>query len=150
MPRPGWLLCVAMAAACGDGDPADPVAPDPSVEPFVGDWEAEEFRVASAAAPQSEFELIAEGGSFTINVQPSGQYTAILELPDLPTPQVEIGQLSVIGESVRLDPQDAAAATSSFEFDGPDRVILDGPTEFDFNRDGTVEEATAHIVLERQ
>lgn len=145
-----WLLLVpVLVTACGDSDPTEAVAPDPQVEPFVGDWEAEEFQVTSEADSERGFDLIEAGGSFTINVQPSGQYTAILELPDLPTPEVELGQMSVVGESVRLDPQNGAAATSSFEFDGPDRLILDGPTEFDFGQDGTAEEATARIVLQR-
>ena len=35
-------------------------------------------------------------------------------------------------------------------FDGPDRLILDGDTEFDFNLDGTSEPATAHFDLRRR
>ena len=35
-------------------------------------------------------------------------------------------------------------------FDGPDRLILDGDTEFDFNLDGTSEPATAHFDLRQR
>ncbi len=39
---------------------------------------------------------------------------------------------------------------STFLFEGPDRLILDGDTEFDFNLDGTLEPALSHFELQRQ
>ncbi|MEX2465816.1 MAG: hypothetical protein WD995_02835 [Gemmatimonadota bacterium] len=145
----GWLiLAVVLSAGCGGAEPTGIVEPDPEVEPFVGDWEASEFTVTNSADTTDPFD-VTEGGSFTINVQPSGQYTAILEFPELPTPVVEVGQMSVVGNSITLRPQGGTPATSSYEFQGSDRLTLDGPTEFDFNRDGTPEPGEAHIVLQR-
>jgi hypothetical protein len=122
--------------------------PDPAVEPFVGDWEASEFVVTNLADPDQTVD-VTDGGSFTLNVQPSGQYTAILDFPDSPTPGVEQGRLTVVGNSVRLSPLVGDPITSAYAFEGSDRLVLDGPTAFDWNRDGELDASTAHIVLER-
>lgn len=145
-----WIVALAVlfGTGCGSSSSGPVVEPDPAVEPFVGDWTAAEFTVTSSADATQTFD-VTDGGSFTINVQPSGFYTAIVDFPDLAVPVVESGQLSAVGNSITLRPQGGVAATSSYQFEGPDRLILDGPTEFDFNRDGTLDPANAHIVLER-
>jgi hypothetical protein len=142
------FAALLLAPACGGSEGITGVEPDPAVAPFVGDWEATEFSVTSVQDSTVSFD-VTDGGAFTINVQPSGLYTAIIEFPQLPAPVVEIGQLSVIGNSITLRPQGGAAATSSYTFDGADRLTLIGPTEFDFNDDGTPDPATARIELER-
>ena len=38
---------------------------------------------------------------------------------------------------------------STFMFEGPDRLILEGDTEFDFNLDGLAEPALSRFVLQR-
>jgi hypothetical protein len=142
-----WVAALATGVlGCGSGGTG--VAPDPAVAPFVGDWAAAEFRVTSTENPAASFD-VTDGGSFTINIQPSGQYTAILSFPEMPTPVVELGQLAVIGASIRLSPLGGTPATSSYRFEGPDRMILQGPTQFDFNNDGTPDPAEALITLER-
>ncbi len=149
--RNGFGLALLLAvAACGGSSPSDVATPDPAVEPFVGDWDATEFVVTSVADEGTFFDLIDATGLFTLNVQPSGAYTATLFIPDeMQQPSVENGTLSVVGAAIRLNPAQGASATSAYEFDGPDVLILDGPTEFDFNFDGTSEPATLHVVLER-
>jgi len=146
--RPLLVAVALLATGCGGSSPTAIVEPDPAVAPFVGDWEATEFTVTSVQNSEVFFD-VTDGGSFTINVQPSGTYTAIIDFPNLVTPVIEIGQLSAVGNSVTLRPQGGPAATSSYTFEGVDRLILDGPTEFDFNEDGDLDDAEAHIVLER-
>lgn len=148
--RLGRILAVVLGAsivvaACGD---SDPVSADPAVAPFVGAWEASEFTITNSAEPDQTFD-ITDGGSFTIDIQPSGNYTATLLVEGLPDPEVEYGQLSVSGSTVVLDPDEGPPASATFTFEGDDRLILDGPTEFDFNFDGEPEDAEAYIVLER-
>lgn len=144
------LTLLLVLGACGGSSPSDVATPDPAVEPFVGDWDANEFVVTSIANDSIDFDLIDATGVFTLNVQPSGAYTATLFIPDeMEQAAVEIGTMSVIGEAVRLNPNQGDGATSAYEFNGPDLLILDGPTEFDFNFDGTFEPATLHVVLER-
>jgi hypothetical protein len=149
-PRMAILALLLVLSACGGSSPSDVATPDPAVAPFVGDWNATEFEVTSLANDSISFDLIEATGLFTLNVQPSGAYTATLFIPDeMQQPAVENGTMSVIGDAVRLSPNQGASATSAYEFDGPDILILDGPTEFDFNFDGSFEPATLHAVLER-
>lgn len=147
--RPRFGIAIAalsLLGACGGSDSIAVDLTDPLVRPFVGDWRATTFRVTSAANDTLAVEVL-NNGSFTINVQPSGLYTATLLF--LGTPLVEIGSMSVSGSSVTLTPRNGPAATSLYAFDGPDQVTLDGVTEFDFNLDGTAEAANAHIELSR-
>lgn len=141
------LVTTLFIIGCGSSDSTGVTEPDPDVAPFVGDWEAVTFDVTNLADDTEVFRVVA-AGSFTLNVQPSGFYTAVLHISGA-QPIPENGQLSVIGSSVRLSPNGGPAITASFEFMGSDRVELIGPTEFDFNFDGEPESATAHIVLER-
>jgi len=143
--RVAALGLLAVAIGCGGG--VD-VPVDAAVAPFVGDWTASDFTVTSSDNPAVWFR-VTDGGSFTMNIQPSGQYTAILSFPQLPTPAVELGKLTVLGASIRLSPTGGTPATSSYRFEGPDRLILDGPTSFDFNEDGTMDPAEARIALDR-
>ena len=148
---PRRLLIVLAAAVllvgCGGSDPTDVTEPDPDVAPFVGNWEAVAFEVTNLADQDQVFDVVA-AGSFTLNVQPSGFYTAVLHISG-GQPIPENGELTVIGQSVRLSPTGGTGVTAEYLFQGPNRVELNGPTEFDFNFDGEPEAATARIILER-
>ena len=146
------LLAILVTAAlflagCGDSDPNGLTDPDPDVAEFVGTWEAVAFEVTNLADEEQVFDVVA-AGSFTLDVQPSGFYTAVLHISG-GQPIPENGRLSVIGASVRLSPTGGTGVTAEYEFQGPNRVELNGPTEFDFNFDGEPETASAYIVLER-
>lgn len=145
-----WLVLALTLHVSGCGnDPIELVEEDPAVAPFVGNWRATELVLTNESDPDADpLDVLENGGSFTINVQPSGTYTATLTFPALP-PAVEIGDLTVIESSLVLHPNGGSPAVTEFTFDGPDRITLDGPTQFDFNLDGTPEDAQAHIVLER-
>lgn len=136
-----------LLSGCGDSGPANP-EPDPAMEPFVGTWEATEFTVTSVDNPELYIDIV-PGGSFTIVVEPSGHYTATLDLEGLPVPAVEFGQATIDGSSIILAPEEGPTAVSSFVFNGPDQVTLQGATEFDINRDGEPDEAVALIALMR-
>jgi hypothetical protein len=144
-----WLLAAALLGACGEGIVTPPTpTPDPSVAPFVGTWDAEVFTVTSDADPGIVADLM-ENGSFTINVQPSGTYTATLVFGGLQV-GVEIGDLSVSGDFVTLRPTGGDPATSEYTFVEDDYLRLEGPTEFDFNLDEELEPAQAFIELQRR
>jgi hypothetical protein len=140
-------LGAALAVACG-GDQGPEV--DPLVAPFVGTWDADSLTVRNLAT--SDTANVLEFGSFFITVQPSGQYTATLTVYRQANP--EIGQLGVIsGSTLSLTPTFPAGrpvATATYSFVAADRLIMDGATEFDFNLDGTPEDAQAHFELQRQ
>ena len=90
-------------------------------------------------------------GPFYITVEPSGQYTAVLEAQ--PVPQVQIGQLTVIGATIRLDvttPPGEPTVTGSYVFNSANYLVLDGPIEIDINDDGTDDPGGSHIELQRR
>ena len=141
------VLVVVLTGACGE----DPIEADPAVTPFVGTWDADSLTLISDASPPDTANLLTFG-SFFITVEPSGQYTATLTVLGQPSP--EIGQLGVVnGSTLTLTPSFPAGrpvGTSAYVFQADDYLILDGPTEFDFNLDGTAEPAQAHFELRRQ
>lgn len=141
-------MLVALAAACG-GDQGPDV--DPKVEPFVGTWDADSLVIRSIA-DTTKFVNILDFGSFFITVEPSGQYTATIIVYGNASP--EIGQLGVLNSTTLTltptFPTGRPVATASYEFDGPDHLILDGATEFDINNDGIDESGEAHFELTRQ
>jgi hypothetical protein len=89
-----------------------------------------------------------ENGSFVIHVEPSGTYTATLTFGGFPL--VEIGTLAVSGDFVILRPSGGDPATSAYDFVRSDYLRLDGPTDFDFNLDGELDPAQAHIELQKR
>jgi hypothetical protein len=146
--RVGRMIVVAaLLSACGDAA----IAADPHLAPFVGDWAASELVVASPMAPDATLELIGLGATFTINIQPSGLYTAVLVFAG--QGQTEIGQVSVSGGSTVILNREFPTPSreiSTFAFVNADCFILEGDTEFDFNLDGTPEPALVRFVLDRR
>lgn len=143
-----WLVAAVVAALAGCGSD-DGVSPDPELERFVGTWDATVFTVTADDPPNTEVDIL-DSGSFNVTIEPSGTYTARLEVFGFAQP--EIGQLSVSGSTLTLTPTQPPGdpTPSTFEFRSEDYLVLDGPTEFDFNLDGTAEPAQAHIELERR
>ena len=106
--------------------------------------------LASPGAPDISVDLIDIGSSFVLNIQPSGHYTAILVFAS--QGQTEIGQISLSGASTVILEHELSTPSrnvSTFMFEGPDRLILEGDTEFDFNLDGLAEPALSRFVLQR-
>lgn len=152
-----WAWTALALAACGDSGatPVEPT-PDPAVAPFVGRWDAETLTVTSTADTSIVADLIEIGGSFTLNVQESGQYTAQLAFVATDSlgiePFVEIGRMTVSDGFVTLDPETPPRdpATSEYTFLSDDLLQLEGPTDFDFNLDGSADPAILLLELRRQ
>jgi hypothetical protein len=143
------MAAIALVACRGDDPVVDQI--DPAVAPFVGTWDAVEFTVTNDADTTDVADLLTDG-SFTVNIQPSGLYTATLVLGVL-NPFVEIGQLTVSGNVITLTPTGGPGpcpASSVYAFPDANTLVLDGPTCLDVNLDGEDEDAQAHIVLERR
>ena len=133
----------------GCGDPV-PTGPDPLIEPFVGDWAATAFVLTSSVSDQVSIDLIQLGGTFDLNIQPSGSYTAILVYAGLG--QTEIGTSSVTTTSVALNREFPTRANevSAYQFVGDTVLVLDGDTEFDLDFDGQKDPTLAHFELLRK
>ena len=142
------LVATLLLSACAGGD--DGTAPDLTVARFVGDWSASAFVLTSVANPDVHPDLIALGATFSLNVQPSGQYTAILLYAG--DSLTELGRIEVSGSTVVLnrDFPNTSTSSSTFTFQGTNTLVLDGDSEFDFNLDGTAEPARAHLVLAKK
>jgi hypothetical protein len=141
-----WRLAAFAAVACAG---SDATGPDPAIAPFVGDWNATSLILTSQANPEVSPDLITLGATFSLNVQESGQYTAILLYAS--QAQTEIGHVTVSGSAVTLHREFPSAGTTAgvYEFQG-NRLVLDGETEFDFNLDGTPEPALVHLEFVRK
>jgi hypothetical protein len=106
--------------------------------------------VTNKANPAQSPELIHDiGAQFTLDIQPSGQYTAILAYQG--TPITELGTLTVDQGDLVFSVTYPATDTnrSRLTLSGT-HMTLDGDTEFDFNNDGKPEQATAHIELNKR
>ena len=135
-------LIIIGTLGCGD-DSMEPV-----YEPdfMVGEWLAESQVVTSVANPGVVADLTALGAVFTLLVQPSGRYTAIME--GFGPPSSEIGRLTVDGAEVVFIPQSPAGEESRTVWERVgESVILVGETDFDFDLDGTTEAGTLRRVL---
>ena len=138
------LFLAGVAVSCG-GDSAGP-GDTPGPDFMVGDWMATVLVITSTVNPEVSWDLMAAGATFTLLVQPSGRYTAILSA--LGQSSSESGILYVEGPQVvfRRSIPSVEVSRSTWVREGAD-VILTGPTEYDFNSDGMVEDGTIVIRL---
>jgi len=130
--------------ACGSGE--TPTEPVDDILPFVGTWEAEVFTFTSESVPPVVADMLLDG-SFTFNIQPSGNYTATFVFGGIPS--TEFGSMSVAGNVLTFSPQSGRSETSTFSFTSPDYLVVDGTREFDFNLDGTLDPSAMHQELRR-
>ena len=137
------LSAANLFAACSD-DGTGPA----ELQPLVGTWRAQVLTLTNKANPETVVRLIEEGATFTLSVLSNGQYQAVLEIFGQSNP--ELGTISISGNQVTLTPVNppGPTTTGTWQFQG-NALILDGDTEFDFNLDGTNEDATVHFELTR-
>lgn len=120
------LGLVVLLAGCG-GD--DPIRPNESIAFLVGNWDAQRFLVESREDPTIKLELIELGAEFSINFQPSGQYTALLVYQG--NPLTEIGLVEVDGSEVVFTVTHPSPRTSRSQYAlTGSRLTLTGDTEF--------------------
>ena len=143
----GLSLLLLSLTGCGA---SAPTGPDPLIEPFVGDWTATAFVLTSSVSDQVSIDLIQLGGTFDLNIQPSGSYTAILIYAGLG--QTEMGTISATANTVTLNREFPSRENevSAYQFVGDTVLILDGDTEFAFDYDGQEDPALAHYELLRK
>ena len=130
------------AIGCG----SDPTEPGLNPGFMVGDWLAESLVMTSVANPEVVADLTALGAVFTLSVQPSGRYTAILE--GFGQSSSEFGKLTVDGGYVVLMSESPVGPESRALWEQlGESVILEGESDYDFNLGGTTEPATLRQVL---
>jgi hypothetical protein len=115
---------------------------------LAGTWNGTKFEFTNKADPAQTFDLIAEGGTLTLTIASDGRYTGQMVMPG-ETDNIS-GTLEVQGTNLIMnddaEPGDPdvmaftlAATTLTLRFD----------ESFDFDGDGTDEDASVEIVLER-
>ena len=140
------LVVIGLVAISANGCGGGPTEPDLNPDFMVGSWLADSLEMTSLANPDVTERLDTLGAVFTLSVQPSGRYTAILE--GFGQSSSEIGKLTVDGPDVVFMPESPAGPESRAVWERVgDTVILEGESEFDFNLDGTAEPATLRQVL---
>ena len=141
------LLILLAVGGCGVEEATGPGQSTTANPDFmVGDWLATSLLLTSKANTEVAVDITSLGARFTLSVQPSGRYLAILE--GYGQSSSESGVLTVEGQTVifkrTLPSPDESRA--QWERDGTS-VTLEGDSEFDFNSDLTPEEATLRTVL---
>lgn len=136
-----FLVLLLSSSGCSD-DPAGPK----ELQPLVGVWRATELVMTSQDNPDLSVDLIEEGATFTLSILSDGQYSASLSILGQST--TELGQVEVSGNNVTIAPTqpEGPPLVATWVLQG-ENLVLDGESEFDFNRDGTSVPTFAHIVL---
>jgi hypothetical protein len=141
------LAGILVATACGN----DPLGPQDDLAFLVGDWEAVRFLITPLELPNQSFDLVAEGATFKLNVQPSGQYTARLTVPGLGA-SPELGTITVEGDELifnRTVPGPPTESRATFVLLGPDRLVFAGPSELSLSGDGSPDPVTVEVEIQR-
>ncbi len=142
-----WLAFLLIGCG-GGGDTTGPTSPQSGPDFMVGDWIVESMVVTSLANPDVAPDIVAPplNATFTLTMQPSGRYTAILS--GYGQSSSESGTLAVEGSEIVFHRQlpTTGESRANWERDGS-AVIFFGATDFDFNLDGTTEPASLRTVI---
>lgn len=140
---PLLLAAGAAATACGD-------ATGISLDDLAGTWNASKFEFTPQTGGAS-FDIIANGGAFTITVQATGRYTG--QISFLGSTDNFSGTIAIRNDSLVItdddEPNDPVVFAQTLS--GNVLTITTRDAEFDFPPpDGTDDPATLVIVLIRQ
>lgn len=147
--RTNWPVCAlallfGAVAGCGDDEPSGP-AP----EEITGTWNATKAEYVMSEPPNTAVDLVALGGSVTLTLGEGGDFEFVV------TPPAEAsfttnGTWTLGGETLSLTPE---GMPFSWQFDvalSGDSLGLSGASvEYDFDDDGTPEQATLNLLFVR-
>lgn len=138
-----------LSFGCGDDETG--TGPDMlTLADFQGSWDAMQYTVASSDTPQISLDLIALGGSFTIDADDQGNFTGEAEIPEAVGGPVTLqyqGNFNLVTQDsmeVVFNPEIPPFLTSfvgAFELVADTMFISDNNTTFDFDQDGTEDPA---------
>lgn len=146
------LVCFFFIQSCSSDDEDDfpLVGTNISMDEIAGTWNATRASFSLAAdGPAVELEVVAAGGTVTLVIQANGRFTLTIVLPAR-SPEVSTGQLGfdedLLVVSYDEDPEDYEL----FGIQATETTLsISGPSEFDFDGDGTDEAAIVELDMER-
>lgn len=146
------LLAVTFMVGCSDSIGSDPIGPESTPEEIAaalnGTWNATSFVFTNVANTSETFDLIANGGSFSLTITADGQFTGTLTSPG----ENETFSGTYVAQGTNLILTDAMEPndpeTVSFTLSG-NTLTIDSDDVFDFDDDGVDEPATSRLVLQR-
>jgi len=145
----GSISTAALAATLAVGC-SDTVAPaDVTVNDLVGAWNATQLQFTNVANTAQVFDLVANGGTFTLTLQSNGSFSGTQSLAG----QTEnfSGTVTVSNAVLTLAEATETLAFTITAYDGS-TITLHSNTNvsWDFGFDGTDEDASMVIVLQKQ
>ncbi|MEM9000720.1 MAG: hypothetical protein AAGB24_10690 [Bacteroidota bacterium] len=122
-----------------------------SIADIAGNWTATFAQFSTVGVPDSSIEIIAAGGSATLNIQDSGRFTSTISLSGEGSQQFS-GQMGFSGSFLALlDDTDEPGDEAFLDIDltPEDELFLGGTLEFDFDEDGNFEPTITNLRLIR-
>ncbi len=138
------LLAVTFVAGCGDSIGADST-PEEVANALAGTWNATSFVFTNDANSSETFDLLADGGSFSITFTTAGGFSGSSTFQG--ATDTFSGTYIVQGTNL-ITTEEGESETVAFTLSG-NNLTLTLDDEFDFDDDDVEEEATLRIVLQR-
>jgi len=138
-------VALAAAVAVGCSDSTDPA--DVTIEDLVGTWVASSFTYTADANPAQTFDLVANGGGFTLTVQADGSVTgtqSILGMTDTFNADMTVANGVLTVTTTDVPPE---VLTFTFTLDGNTITMTDTSAEFDFTLMGNPEVAANLVIV---
>ncbi len=140
------LLAVTFVVGCGDSIGADST-PEEVAEALAGTWNATSFVFTNDANSSETFDLLADGGSFSVTFTTGGQFSGSSTLGG--GTETLSGTYVVQGTNLIItDTGETESETIAFTLSG-NTLTLTQDDEYDFNDDDVDVSATLVIVLQR-
>lgn len=149
---PLLFLGAFLFAACGDDD--DGTGPDGvTVADLAGSWTATQLQFTSTEGLGSVDIIQDLGGSFVLQIQSDGSFTADVNVPQMGSFELP-GSVTISGSTLTVDFAQDVPPFNDFSADftlSGNQLTLDvSDADFDFNQDGQEDPATATVILQRQ
>ena len=153
------LAAIALVG-CDSGSPME--ADMLTLEDLAGVWEVRSFTYTSNADSSVSFGLVDAGGWAAFSIQPQGNFTGQIVLPDdmpqfggMSFPVAGIMRLTESDARLRIDfvpelPPFFVTMEPDFEMQVDEIVLNETNDVFDFDQDGVGESATFYAVLRRR
>ncbi|MEK6155256.1 hypothetical protein WIW50_18440 [Flavobacteriaceae bacterium 3-367] len=144
----GLFLLISCSSTDGDETPV-PGPGEPGGNPIAditGNWRATSavFDIAFAGGPE-QIDAVAEGGEVLLNIQASGVFTYTVVIGENP-PDIITGRLAFEGTTVLVTFDANPGVEVVFDIQSTATTLsVEGPIVFDFDADGTAENADADL-----